>query len=599
MIRARLPAALLVALAVAVYAPTLGHPFLLDDAYHIYKNPAVTDGAPLARFLFDRSTTSSHADYNRWEYRPLRNYAFRLIARCCGIVPIAYGLANLFVYALSTLLVLALLRRLVADERAAAWATALWVVLPVHVEPVTYYSGLGDVLSLAFELGAVVVALPLATNGKPWRYAASTLLAAASMLTKEMAVTEPAMLLCAMMALGELGWRSRRLRGLVAVHTIVAVGYVALRTHVVGRVAQEPITAAFVRDGLRDAPWLLAHYLWISVAPFGHSMAYHVPSPTTPQLVVTVAAMAAVLVVSWRWRRTVAIGLFWFIGSLALVVHLVPMHAEMADRFALVPTVGLALALAAAIAPVSRHVIVLVATLVIVYAAASLLEERAWRSESLLWRYAVDRQPDAPLARQNLATVLMEEGRIDEAAPQVEALHALGWTRIDLEIKRAYVLWRVGRTADAERAIVTALRLDPSSGLAHAIAGQLALAGGDGDGAARELAEARRLSPLHSSTGLLGYLLLRARGEVPAEDARVDYLRALQALYFDDSSAAVRAARDCLSRSPGRVQCEAALGQALALQGPLDDEARTLLDRCIAAGGPDARACQEAKWAAP
>ncbi|MCA1664233.1 MAG: hypothetical protein LC659_08195, partial [Myxococcales bacterium] len=197
MIRAQLPAALLVALAVAVHAPTLGHPFLLDDAPYIYKNRAVTEGAPLTRFLFDRDTTSSRSDYNHWVYRPLRNYAFWLIARIFGVAPLAYGLTNLVVYALSTLWVLALLRRLVADERAAAWATALWVVLPVHVEPVAYYSGLGDLLSLLFELGAVVVALPLAAAGRRWRLAASTALAAAAMLTKEMAVTEPAMLLCA------------------------------------------------------------------------------------------------------------------------------------------------------------------------------------------------------------------------------------------------------------------------------------------------------------------------------------------------------------------------------------------------------------------
>ena len=596
--RARLPAALLVALAVAVHAPSLGHPFLLDDAPYIYRNHAVTDGAPFWRFILDRDTTSSRADYNRWVYRPLRNYAFRIVARLCGVRPLAYGVANLLLYALSTLLVLALLRRLVEDARAAAWATALWVVLPVHVEPVAYYSGLGDLLSLAFELAAIYVALPLARDDARWRYAASTLLAAASMLTKEMAVTEPAMLVCAMIALGEAGWRSRRLQLVAGLHMIVAIAYVGLRTHVVGRVAQEPITAAVVAGGLRDAPWLIAHYLRISLMPLGHSMAYRVPSPTMAQFVVSALAIAATLVVTWRWRRNVAVGLLWFIGSLALVVHLVPLHADIADRFALFPTVGLALSLATAVAPISRRAIVLLAAVVVVYAAACVVEERAWRSDSHLWRYAVDRQPDAPMARQNLATVFLAEGRVDEAAPEVEALHALGWTRVDLEVKRAYVLWRVGRNDDAAHAIVDALRLDPSDGSAHAIAGQLALAAGDNDAAARELVLARRFAPAHSSTGLLGYLVLRARGQLPAQDARVDYLRALQALSFDDSSAAIAAARACLALSPGRAQCEDALGQALSLQDPHDGEARTLLDRCVARGGGDARACQEAKWAA-
>jgi tetratricopeptide (TPR) repeat protein len=384
------------------------------------------------------------------------------------------------------------------------------------------------------------------------------------------------------------------LRLLVAVHVAVALGYVALRTHVVGRVAQEPISAAVVAGGLRDAPWLLAHYLWISVWPFGHSMAYRVPPATTVQFLVSAAALAAALAVSWRWRRNVAVGLLWFIASLALVVHLVPLHADVADRFALLPTVGLALALATAVAPLSRRVTVLLGALLIIYAAAYFVEERAWHSDSLLWRYAVDRQPDAPMARENLATVLMAEGRIDEAVPQVEALHALGWTRIDLEIKRAYVLARAGRGDEAARAIAGALRIDPGSGVAHAVAGQLAFAAGDVATAAREHEAARRLAPAHPATGLLGYELLHA------DDERVDYLRALQALSFDDVDGATRAARACLRRSPGRPQCEAALGRALTVVGPLDDEARALLDRCIAAV-PDAaerQRCREAEWGA-
>ena len=53
MIRSRLPAALLVALAVAVHAPTLGHRFLLDDGVQIFKNRAVTDGAPRWRGIVE------------------------------------------------------------------------------------------------------------------------------------------------------------------------------------------------------------------------------------------------------------------------------------------------------------------------------------------------------------------------------------------------------------------------------------------------------------------------------------------------------------------------------------------------------------------
>ena len=602
MIRARLPAALLVALAVAVHAPMLGHGFGFDDGVQIYKNPAVTDGVPLWRYFLDRETGSQRAEYNARIYRPLRNYSFRLLALAGGMRPIAYGLANLALYAIAALLVLALLSRLVGDERAAWWATAVWVVLPVHVEPVQYYSALGDLQSLALELGAVLVALPLiAGERRPWRLAASAALAAASMLTKEMAVTEPAMLVLVAVALGGDAWRGRGLRVVFVVHTLVTVGYLALRTAVVRAVGQDPVTAATLRDGLRDAPWLLAHYVWLMLAPLGHSEAYRVTPPSAALWLVTVAALAAVAVVTWRWRRTVAVGLAWFALSLLPVLHLVPLWTDLADRFALFPSVGAAIALAAALAPLERRIVaVALAVVVAVYAAATVVEARAWRSDALLWRYAVDRQPQAPLAHNNLASVLLGEGRIAEAAVELDALHALGYTRPNIELLSAYVFSRVGRPADAARAMAAALRLEPDNGAAHALAGQLALAAGDAQTAANELVAARRLAPAHPSTALLGYRLLRARGELAPEDARVDYLQALQSLVFEDADGAVHAARDCLRRSPGRAQCEAVLGQALVLRGPLGDEARALLDRCIAAAPDpaDRRRCREAKWGA-
>lgn len=626
--RSRLAAALLVALAVAVHAPTLGHRFLLDDGVQIFKNPAVTAGAPLAAYFLDRSTTSSRADYNTRIYRPLRNLAFRAVVIVGGVRPLAFGLANLALYAGSALLVLALLSRLTGDATAAAWATALWVVLPVHVEPVAYASALGDLLSLALELGAILVALPYLAGGARWRVAASSALAAAAMFAKEMAVTEPALLALAAVAAGPaLAVGQRRALGRVlAAHALVALAYVALRTHVVGAVGQDRVTAATLAVGLREAPWLLVHYLWISVAPLGHAASYRVAPPSTLELLLTLLALAATAVASFCWRRSLFVGLAWFAVALAPVLHLVPLWADLADRFALFPSVGLALALAAvlarrpadvAVAPGTddaapahdadrpraarrtRALAPLLATCVVLYAVATVVEARPWRSDSLLWRYAVDRQPDAPLARGNLASALLGEGRIGEAAAQLDALHALGFTRADLELKRAYVLSRVDRAGQAAQAITASLRLDPANGAAHALAGQLALVAGDVDGAARELGAARATAPNHPSAGLLGYQLLEVRAaRPPAGDARVDYLQALQALAYDDADGAVAAARACLARSPGRPQCEAALGQALVLQGPLDDRARTLLDRCVAAGGPDSRRCQEAEWGA-
>ena len=343
--RTRLVRALVVALVVVVHAPSLGGSFLLDDGVQIYKNRAVTAGAPLGAYFFDRGTTSSRADYNTRIYRPLRNLAFRAVVIVGGVRPLAFELVNLALYVAAALLVLALCLRLVGEPRAAGWATALWVVLPVHVEPVVYASALGDQLSLVLELAALVLAIDFVRGGGVGYALASTALAAAAMLAKEMAVTVPALVVLVAIAV-ERG-RSRRAWILAAAHGVVALAYVALRTRVVGAIGQDPMTAATLASGLRDAPWLLAHYLWISVAPLGHAAAYRVAPPGALALAVTIVAIGLSLALAWRTRRVAAVGLGWFALSLVPVLHLVPLWADLADRFALFPSVGLALAVAA------------------------------------------------------------------------------------------------------------------------------------------------------------------------------------------------------------------------------------------------------------
>jgi len=51
--------AAVIAVTLAAYAPTVGHEFLMDDPTYIVENPAVTAGAPLAGYLFDRNLTAS------------------------------------------------------------------------------------------------------------------------------------------------------------------------------------------------------------------------------------------------------------------------------------------------------------------------------------------------------------------------------------------------------------------------------------------------------------------------------------------------------------------------------------------------------------
>lgn len=486
-------------LATALYLPSLGHPFVIDDEVYIGENSAVVDGVPLGRYLFDRDTTAARADFAWQSYRPLRTIAFRLLVAAFGVRPLPFGVANLALYALCIALTALLALRLTGDRPAALAAAALWALWPVHVEPVVYASALGDHLSLVMQLAAFFAAARAVTERRLAAAAAvaSLLAAALAMAAKEMAITEGPILAVA----AALAWRRlasdgrRRAVALLAAHALVTVGFLALRTHVIGAVGQGAITSLTARIAARAVPIYLWKYLALVLAPLGHAAAYAAVPLERWRAALAWAGVAAVALALWRARRpTLTFAVAWFALALLPVLHVVPLLAYYADRFALVPSVGLALAMAVALAalpPRIRRVAWFGAgALALLYAAALPLEARAWRDEVTLWSHAVDVQPEAALAQSNLGTSLLRARRPDDALTHLQAARRLAGGGAILSLQIAIADEELGRFADAEAAVRASLA-ERELADAHRFYARLLQRRGDAAGAARELERAR------------------------------------------------------------------------------------------------------------
>jgi hypothetical protein len=478
-------------LAVVSYLPVQNHPWLWDDDSHIADNPAVTAGAPLGAYFLDPNTTTTRPDYNHEIYRPLRNLAYRAIAVVFGVRPAAFEAVSLVLYALLSAMVLLALWFFVGDLFAAGAAAALWVLLPVHVQAVAYPSAMGDLLAAVLMVMALGAGL---RRGPAWA-ALSTVLAAAAMFSKEIAVTLP-------LLLALLLWLERRPRRsflLVLPHLAVAGGYVILRSLTLGRVAQRGITPEKLALGLMKAPILLVDYARLSLAPLGHSTFYAVEVGGW-RLAAALAVLAAVALVALRLRRRAfTAGVAGFALALLPVLQLLPITTDLADRFALVGSIGLALALAALLQalPPGRRLLagILAGVAALFYASGTLLEQRMWLSDAALWRYSVDRQPDLGVSHANLANVLIKEGRPAEALAELDRARALGFDYPFTWLRRARALDEMGRTDEAIAPLRAALRETPEQGQLHALLGDLYRRTGHLQEARAELAEAERLAP--------------------------------------------------------------------------------------------------------
>jgi hypothetical protein len=521
--------AALIGLAALLYLPSLHHAFVMDDFVYISENPAVTRGAPLAAYFTDRTTTSSELALRVQVYRPLRTLSFRAVAAAFGARPAPYRALNVLLYALCGGLLLVLCERLGATRGASLLAAALWVAAPVHVEAVIYPSALGDqlslfasLLSLLLGLDALRGSLSLSGPRALGLGAASLALSACALLCKELAIVQPALYaLLATALLGRDALRDRRAIGITIGHGLVALLFLLARSAVLGQVGQVPLTLLGTLDGALRAPLRIWHYVRICLLPLGHNPAYQLPAPSDLALALAALALAVVLALIWRARRGVAavwVGGLWFLIALLPVLNLVPVLADLADRFALLASVGLALSCAGGLSgPLAgdrprRVALLACGASLLLFCAGTLVEARFWQSDGVLWRHAAEEEPGSAQAHANLGVVLLNEGKAEAALRELDQAQALGRTEPEVDFRRGLLLLALGREAEAEAAVRTALGKDGSIGRAHALLGEIHLRRGQLDEAEREARIAARLAPEHPGVLRLLAIIAERRG---------------------------------------------------------------------------------------
>src|SRR5688572_27489545 len=198
----RWSAALLAALAVAVYANTLGHGHALDDRLVITHNEFVRAGwSGLPEILTEdylRGYLAEKANpMTGGRYRPLSLVTFAVEAALFGPDhPFIGHLLNVLLYALCCVLVYRVAIALLA-ERAPdrGWlavpflAALLFTVHPLHTEVVANIKSRDELLALSFALASALFALRAADRRSAGSAIAAAVCFFLAMFSKESAIT--------------------------------------------------------------------------------------------------------------------------------------------------------------------------------------------------------------------------------------------------------------------------------------------------------------------------------------------------------------------------------------------------------------------------
>jgi len=427
----------------AIYGKTASYSFVnWDDDAHVYANPYLTnpDGPDIGHFWSGPyQNLYIPATYTLWALVS-SNARVPYKAGQPPFDPHAFHITTIVLHSINSLLVLLLLHLLLRRGRAAEqisesavnWAAAIgaliFAVHPLAVESVGWISETKGLLECTFAFTALIcyvlyaskVDEPSKGQVSPWVwFGLSTAAFTFAMLSKPNAVSLPIVAL----ALDVL-WLGRRIDKLLP----LAGWLVIAAIFVVKTSGAQPVHST---DTLIPALWqrplvagdAIAFYLWKLFLPIHLNNDYGRPPFWVLEhswVYATAVVPFVLLALVWRAPAAVKTGAGVFVAALLPVLGLIPfiyqVYSTVADRYAYLALLGLALVFAWIAARKSGPMVWSVCGVIIaVLGILSFIQANVWHNSEALFRHSIYENPRSWGAYGNLAKTLNDEGKIDQA----------------------------------------------------------------------------------------------------------------------------------------------------------------------------------------
>jgi len=417
--------------ALVLYLPTLAFGIVgYDDAWLVRDNWVVqTPSWQSLRTIFCELESAGRYTLAP-EYLPLRDLSVMLDFVIWGDSFGGFHLTNVLLYLALIGAWFLMLVEFGIERRTAGLALLIFAVHPVHAESVAWLAERKGLLGMTFAgLAGFSYARFRAGSAHTW-----LVFSAAAGVCAVWSKAHSAFALAALVGL-ELVWPARRASARRALTGLGIVGVTSLAAFV--PVVWLAAGTAIVGDGARApaARWAMAlgshgFYFRLASATLENAVSYPISTlgPSALELgigALGIALLLAVAALPARFTRVELRGaaLLWLFGWLPVSYVLMPLQMVfVADRYLLIPSMGVALAIAALCARISGPLLRagVVAIVIGLFAVRSVAARESWSSAERLWARAVESNPSDGAAWSMYAEALAEGGRLDLAAEAVE-----------------------------------------------------------------------------------------------------------------------------------------------------------------------------------
>ena len=429
---------LLIGALVLIYGRSGGFDYVdYDDMDYVVRTEAVRAGLSWdgVRWAF----TAFHM--NNWH--PLTWISHMIDVSLFGLDPGPAHLVNVAIHGVNSLLVYLLALALLRHWRASLLVAGLFLVHPLHVESVGWIAERKDVLCGTFFLLTILAYLRYAAQPGARRYALLAFAFVLALLSKPMAVTLPVVLLLLdFWPLGRLRGKAVLIRGrLFPAYTVrfaekIPLFVLSLASGIVTMAAQGAAIASIdvlmPEYRLMNAVVAYVTYLRDTIAPVRLTILHPlVPVDFLTSFFPSLLVLLVISIASLLWRRKypwILFGWLWFVLMLLPVIGLIQVGGQShADRYMYLPSIGLFLALGAALARLSvaaaKQAIFALVPVLVFYSFMAWVQLGYWSGPYMLNTRALDVLGENFMAHFMLSSYHLRERQLQEA--EAHALKAL------------------------------------------------------------------------------------------------------------------------------------------------------------------------------
>lgn len=442
---------LLILFTFIIYFNSLFNDFAYDDRYTIVNNTNLKNfkqGIPnfFSKDYFKISGTEQ-------TYRPVTTLYYFIVYAFWKLNPLAYHLLSIILHTAVVLLIYFLFRKLTGNHILSFCVSILYLAHPALTETVNCPSYIEDILSALFFILSFIFYLKFkeTDNKKNYLYAISLLFFLIALLSKEMAITLPAVIILYELFIGKKEPDKRpkkadfsafikeifsRIKENIFYYSgfiLTAVFYLFL----LFVVFKNPDKSTLYSIGSLTKravyiPFSIFQFIRISIYPVSLNADYVFTYPASFFSTINIISYLIVLgiltfsFVIYRLFKLLSFGIWWFFITLTPVLNIIEIYKPLAERYLYLPLIGFCLAVGVILIETGERIkieknikdtvkVVSVLALFLVYAFFTTKRNPVWKNDFTLFSDVIMKSPDSENANNNLGALYYLAGDLEKA----------------------------------------------------------------------------------------------------------------------------------------------------------------------------------------